>query len=176
MFTRREQLYSKFKKNGTGAEIGVAYGGNSVSLLKITNPIKLHLIDCWEVQVGEFEVDHNNKANHEERYQSVINLFGKNPVVQIHRMFSFAASQMFEDNYFDWIYIDANHMKDGFRQDVECWYPKVKSGGIISGHDYLMENPNIEVKEALDEWMNQMKLELEFVTQERYPSWAIRKP
>ena len=37
----------------------------------------------------------------------------------------------------DAIYIDANHTYEAAKQDIELWYPKVRKGGMICGHDYL---------------------------------------
>jgi hypothetical protein len=40
----------------------------------------------------------------------------------------------------DFIYIDANHAYDFVKEDIECWYPKVKPGGWVMGHDYIDMN------------------------------------
>jgi hypothetical protein len=37
----------------------------------------------------------------------------------------------------DFIYVDANHTYQAVKDDIKLWYPKVKSGGIVMGHDYL---------------------------------------
>ena len=49
---------------------------------------------------------------------------------------SLDASDMFKDDYLDAVYIDADHAEEFFREDMKAWMPKVKPGGIISGHDY----------------------------------------
>jgi len=36
----------------------------------------------------------------------------------------------------DMVFIDADHSYEGVHNDILKWLPKVKSGGIISGHDY----------------------------------------
>lgn len=36
----------------------------------------------------------------------------------------------------DLLYIDASHQYPEVKEDVELWYPKVKVGGVISGHDF----------------------------------------
>jgi hypothetical protein len=47
------------------------------------------------------------------------------------------ASNMFQDESLDFVYIDANHAYDFVKQDIELWYPKVKKGGYLWGHDYI---------------------------------------
>ncbi|KKL73402.1 hypothetical protein LCGC14_2075300, partial [marine sediment metagenome] len=37
----------------------------------------------------------------------------------------------------DWVYLDADHTLAGCMGDLEAWYPKLKSGGILAGHDYV---------------------------------------
>jgi hypothetical protein len=47
------------------------------------------------------------------------------------------AADMFGDSTLDFVYIDANHSYECVKKDLETWYPKVRSGGFICGHDYL---------------------------------------
>ena len=55
---------------------------------------------------------------------------------------SLETSKMFEDNIFDFKFIDGCHVYSYIKQDVELWYPKVKDGGILCGHDceFIPEN------------------------------------
>ena len=43
----------------------------------------------------------------------------------------------FEDNSIAAIFIDGDHSHEGFIKDLLNWVPKVKPGGVISGHDYV---------------------------------------
>ena len=52
------------------------------------------------------------------------------------------------DKSLDMVYLDAAHYEDGVLADLKVYYPKVKPGGIIAGHDYL--NPDYGVKEAVN--------------------------
>jgi len=45
-------------------------------------------------------------------------------------------SKNFEDLSYDFIYIDALHDYKSVKDDIIAWYPKVRNGGILSGHDY----------------------------------------
>jgi predicted O-methyltransferase YrrM len=62
--------------------------------------------------------------------------FSGNPVVTKLKMKSSDAVSQFEDGTIDFIYIDGNHQYDFVKKDLELYVPKIKSGGIISGHDY----------------------------------------
>lgn len=52
-----------------------------------------------------------------------------------------SAAKFFPDNYFDFIYIDADHRYESVIKEMHAWYPKLKSNGLFSGHDYL---PNFD--------------------------------
>lgn len=43
----------------------------------------------------------------------------------------------FADGSLNALFLDGDHSHEGFRKDIEYWYPKVKKGGLVSGHDYM---------------------------------------
>jgi hypothetical protein len=53
--------------------------------------------------------------------------------------YSYNVVDNFKDNSIDFIYIDANHSYESVKQDLSMYYPKVKDGGYIGGHDYSNE-------------------------------------
>ena len=52
-------------------------------------------------------------------------------------MYTSMASELIPDNSLDYIYIDARHDYCGVMDDLEMFWPKLKSGAIVAGHDYL---------------------------------------
>lgn len=66
-----------------------------------------------------------------------------------HKDFSYNISNQFQDNQYDFVYIDADHTYESVKKDLELYLPKVKNGGIIGGHDYT--DNWVEVRQAVDE-------------------------
>jgi len=69
--------------------------------------------------------------------------------VKIYRMTSKKAAKLIKDGTLDFVFIDANHAYDYIKEDIGIWLPKVKKGGVISGHDYNVKR--FGVTEAVDE-------------------------
>jgi cephalosporin hydroxylase len=60
------------------------------------------------------------------------------------------AAAFFQDLSVDFVFIDANHSYEHVIADIKAWMPKVKHGGLLSGHDY---GEPCEVKRAVDEML-----------------------
>jgi hypothetical protein len=46
------------------------------------------------------------------------------------------AAQYFDDSSVDVVFVDGGHSYEVVKADILAWLPKVKKGGIISGHDF----------------------------------------
>lgn len=71
---------------------------------------------------------------------SLKNLVKKYPNIEFHQKESLQAAELFENCFFDCVYLDNSHMFEHILKEIKFWLPKVKFGGIISGHDYLSLN------------------------------------
>lgn len=125
----------------TGIEIGVRRGGNLKTLSNNREFSKGKLIgmDCWQEVVERPTFNDQNFPQNalDNQYESVKKMFSPYSWVEIVRDFSVEGSSRFEDGYFDFIYIDAAHDYTSVKEDVEAWWPKLKEGGVYSGHDYF---------------------------------------
>lgn len=54
---------------------------------------------------------------------------------------------------FGLVYVDANHTYEHCKADIINYWPKVRVGGVMAGHDYRLqkEAPNLGVIKAVDE-------------------------
>lgn len=157
-------------------EVGVERGHYSKKILA-ENPTSLLLIDPWCHQDEEtYPNDTSNVADDEaeRRFQEVQEAFSADHRVIICRGFSLEVSKTQENEFFDFVYIDAIHTKVSASEDICVWWPKVKPGGWLCGHDYQF----VGVSQAVHEFCDKEKVKLAFVTQEQNlaTSWAIRKP
>lgn len=50
----------------------------------------------------------------------------------------------FPDEYFDFVYIDGDHSYKGAKSDLINYFRKVRSGGVIAGHDYCCNRKEYE--------------------------------
>jgi len=49
---------------------------------------------------------------------------------------SLEGHELLEDKSVDFVFIDTEHTYEMIKEELDKWYPKVKDGGIIAGHDY----------------------------------------
>ena len=181
----RQDFVKRLPHNGVAAEIGVLHGGFSLLALEYAKPKEYHMIDCWKHQTGDYAVDPSNysQAEMNKMYKSVKDKFQKYergdgvfPDVHIHREYSLNAAKTFKFGYFDWVYIDANHTYKAAVEDLAAWWPKVRPGGYLAGHDYHTKAAWVEVKKAVDQFVKIEGVKVDFISTARFPDWAIRKP
>jgi hypothetical protein len=64
-------------------------------------------------------------------------------VLSVFRSDTASASRLFADGSVDVVFFDADHTRDGLVRDVDAWTAKVKSGGLLCGHDYNPGFPGV---------------------------------
>ena len=173
LLLNREELLDKIPKNSILAEIGVDEGDFSERLYKKCDPEYLYLIDLW-----------SSKRYGEKKFNIVKNRFYdqlQKDEVKIFRDDSINVVSNFNDNFFDWIYIDTDHSFNTTYKELITWKSKVKRNGIISGHDYMMGNwkktYRYGVIEAVHKFCVEYSWEMVFLTidQTENLSFAIKR-
>jgi hypothetical protein len=161
MLKTRDELPTIFENvTGYGAEIGVFHGDFSRKILKIY-PGTLVMVD-WVLK------DHA-KLTATEFLNRVI--LSENPSVE--------AAKPIADASLDFVYIDAGHTYESVKADLAAWIPKVRVGGIVSGHDYFngpWDGIEFGVKQAVDD----LKIPIEVIMDGTYagkefPTWFFKK-
>lgn len=174
VLVNRIALLGRLPKNSVCAEIGVNQGEFSAEILKHASPKKLHLIDAW----ADTERYHDGlrKLVEDKFYSEIIQGF-----VEINRGFSTDVLNNFPDCYFDWVYLDTNHTYCTTAAELQVLKTKVKPGGIIAGHDYIIGNwvggYRYGVIEAVHELCLNHNWELIYITinKNEMPSFAVKQ-
>ena len=161
---------------GIGVEIGVQWGFYSAQLLAEWPTCRMLIsVDPWRSQPDCHDgICNLSPAEHEERYVAAVARLAPFGVRSaIWRMDSVDAAALTADGTVDFVYIDGRHDRPCIDDDLAAWWPKVRSGGILAGHDYVMEGP-IEVKDAVDEFAADHGVAVEQTA--GYASFWIEKP
>lgn len=133
---------------GSGVEVGVAYGEQAEKWL-VNWPGTLLLVDPYERQDPNVYHDQTNQIDMEaccEHAKERLKRFGNRAVFV--RDYSLSAAGRITDDWLDFAYIDANHSYVHVWQDLQAWWPKVKSGGIFAGHDFRTIRTSLDTCEV----------------------------
>ena len=132
LLATRGQMIGLLPRDAVAAEIGVSRGKFTAEIMAANRPRKLHLVDVW---ASERYTD-ALRQRVEQTYAAEIAADS----VEINRGYSIEVGRTFPDAYFDWIYIDTDHSYPTTRDELAVYESKMKPGGIIAGHDYVMGN------------------------------------
>ncbi|WP_181306859.1 class I SAM-dependent methyltransferase [Rufibacter sp. XAAS-G3-1] len=134
----RYAILNKLPSNAIVAEIGVLAGDFSEFIIRETNPSQLVLIDTFNIDDWS---GNEYKRFYAKNHFDFVNQRFKNDIdggkVVLKRGFSWKMLKEFPDNYFDWIYLDADHKYPGVSKDLSEAIRVVKSSGYIVLNDYI---------------------------------------
>jgi hypothetical protein len=158
-----QQLYSEmvdtFPDGSHFVEIGCWKGRSSAymatEIIRSGKRIKFDCVDTWNG--SEEHLDPNSPfyvpSLSEDKdwlyYTFIQNTFPVREHLNPIRIESLKAANLYEDRSLDFVFIDAAHDYKNVYRDIISWFPKVKKGGIISGHDYTTYSG---VKNAVDDF------------------------
>jgi len=146
-------------------EIGTDKGRNALSILKTLNIKKIYLVDPYEDYEGrskeEMSFAEIEAKKRLEKY--------KHKIIWIKKFSKDAIKDI--PGEIDFIYIDGDH--EDVKSDIENYYPKLKVGGILAGHD--ITNPKYRkgiIKSLIDfSFQNNLLFEVS-----RTDWWIVKSP
>ena len=167
-------------------EVGTWMGRSSIYMADLIKrsgkDIQFYAIDHFvgasdpELQAGQDYQD-NMRATIEAHGGTIAGAFAKNVldcgvqdyVTQIVAD-STKAAKMFQDYSLDFVFIDAAHDYVSIKRDIAIWWPKVKVGGILAGHDYDHLFPG--VVQAVNGFFDKKDYDARFI---QGNVWGIKK-
>ena len=138
------ELLDNTSEKGKFVELG-AYKGKSTSfivteMMNRDRNIKFITVDTFLGDSGSIdikEVEAYKQVNISKMYEEFkenTKHLEDNFTIMVN--YSYEAAEYFLDNSIDTIFIDAGHSYEAVLADLKAWYPKMKEGSIMSGHDY----------------------------------------
>jgi len=128
-------------------EVGSWFGRSTVFMaVEIVNSgkhIRLDAVDTWEsdwvpetsLSAGTLEYEAMMKK-HNVFDEFLKNIESVKHIVNPIRLESVKAAELYKDESLEFVFIDASHIYEHVFNDIRAWFPKVKQGGHIAGHDY----------------------------------------
>lgn len=139
-------------------EVGSLKGRSaSFMAVEIINSGKNIKFDCVDVFPGDV---YNEFLKNIDPVKDFIN-----PI----KLESVEASKLYQDQSLDFVFLDASHDYESVKEDIFAWYPKVKVGGKIGGHDYNWD----PVSAAVHDFLGKEGLYTD--NDLHTPSWLIKK-
>jgi len=127
------------------AEIGVFRGEFTRSILEVTKPGELHLIDAWWERYGDHypaewgAFSDYGRLSTRRAYDDAAKVVAASPPssrVTTHVGDDCEILETFADGYFDWVYLDTSHQYEDTVRELDLLSRKVKPDGFIAGDDW----------------------------------------
>lgn len=176
--SRRVGLLDLFKEKGfgIGVEIGTDRGGYAQNIMDRIPFVELYTLDPYIPYNEGDEVKDAEKMKEIEA--DARNTLSKYPNCAILKTTSMEAVKLFEDNSLDFVFIDGSHHYIDVYNDIFYWAEKIKSGGIIAGHDYKEDDyKGYGVIQAVNEYCKDNNIETLYILKKGgfVPCWMFYK-
>jgi hypothetical protein len=167
------ELLNSMGLHGEGVEVGVQLGTFSEQFCLRWSGQKLWCVDHWP--------DVSVMVQAESALSDACKMTGIDH--QLVRKASLDAAPYFNTGQLDFVYIDADHNFDSVKSDILAWWPKVRDGGLLCGHDFMDgcfdrcafgDYFHYGVKSAVLEFASEVN-RFVFQSRDHPPSWLIIK-
>lgn len=140
-----------------GIEVGVRTGTFSKALLHKFPFLRMTLVDPYApyLDVGNYQYTQEMQDKIKEEARANLLPYAKLPTGNKERIKflyqdSAEAAKSVAEESVDFVYIDANHEYSHVLADIKTWWPKVRKGGFLCGHDFSMADVTRAITEAVD--------------------------
>ena len=166
---------------GAGVEVGVQLGTYSAQILRAWEGRILFSVDPWTFdESGGYNDVANVAQTRQDEFASIAKRslapFGRRSMII--RTTSLRAATFFAPAALDFVYLDARHDSPWIDDDLAAWWPRIRPGGLLMGHDYLdgdLEAGRFRVKSAVDEFAARRHLPVA-QTHEDWPTFFVFRP
>lgn len=147
-----------------GVELGVRWGQTSRYLLERCPNLSMFGVDLMQplpnnTREGQETYGHWPWEKYRSEVKEIMRRWPERFTMLV--MDTAAAAERIPDESLDFVFIDCDHSYEGVKRDIELWGPKVRIGGMITGHDINLESVQRAVGDTIgthetkgQEWNN----------------------
>lgn len=147
-------LADKASRAQVVVEIG-SYMGRTAKLFAVACPGKVYCVDHFETAGVQKVFEHFLQA---EMRSGKVTLVAANSQDGANRLNGQLHGKV------DMVFIDDGHRYEDVIRDISSWVPLMRSGGLICGHDYRVENGKLnEVARAVKDLLPQATVHMESI-------------
>lgn len=163
---------------GLAVEIGTDRGEFAASFLYSWHGNRLYCIDPWITGYSNRDPV-SQRPDREDDYLATIKALEPYPyTAKVLKEYSNKAVHRFTDSSLSFVYLDGNHEPEVFKEDLDIWWHKVKSGGILAGHDIINDDWGKDIQSILIPWATEKLLDIYLVPEPDNSPWSyyLTKP
>ena len=160
----------KLPPNAVIVEVGVWMGAMTVKAAQAA--LEGSALAYWAVDhfLGSPDLKNpHGPAAIEREFRDAIQKAGLDILVSLMRKPSLEAAKEFTDGSLDMVFIDGDHTKPAVLADIGAWWPKLRMGGVLLGHDFDPEHQGV-VEAVLERFGGPDAL-----SKGKFPVWKVTK-
>lgn len=141
-----DKVAEQLPDNSICVEVGIANAESIIYLAKKLKSLgkKFTLYGVDDMSYGSY-----NQMN--DIFRNIYNA-GVFDCITVIPKDSIEASKDFNDNSLDFVFLDSSHLYEPTKQEIMAWYPKLKDGCLLAGHDFFgHDEVNRAVREMIPE-------------------------
>ncbi len=142
-----------------GIELGVEEGRTAEAMLACFPRLRLTAVDCWTC--GTHTTDWTQEQQDNNLVSAMLRIRQYRSRVRLLMQTTDDAVHQLRRGRYDFVFLDANHSKEGVAADLKNYSRLLRKGGFICGHDYGGVGDGtgrFGVKPAVDEFCEQNKI------------------
>lgn len=162
----RIDLNKLLPPNPITVEVGCAECNYSLDIVARWGSGKHYAIDVWNHHPHQRGDGSQPQDWHNANYEKCLEKFKPylDRVIMM-RGISWDMAINIPDNSVDFISIDADHSYEAVKKDIAAFWPKLKSGGVITFHDYLAIEYG--VNDAVHQFANSVGLKVHLLPENK---------
>lgn len=167
-------LLSRLGLYGEAVEVGTHRGHFAAQLLRNWGG-RLTCVDPWQDNMPDY-VDPVAGGDRQADFLAAQQLLAEwSDRVTFLRLTSAEAAPRFADRSLDFVYVDGNHQERYVRQDLALWWPKIRPGGVLAGHDIVNAEWEDQILPPVRDLALAADLPVDVVPGDAF-SWYLRRP